>query len=190
MDEQRPRVPDDMQAATARVGRPHGATWFHVVGGVLILIGLLAIAFPLVSTLATTVLIAWLLVLSGAAQIVHAFIVRTWRGAVWSGIIGLVWLAAGLFALLYPLASTVGFTLAVAAVFITQGVLALIGMSREHRGSSRTWQIVSGVIAIAAGLLIGLGLPISALWVLGILAGVNFIAAGVAHLAVGSMKAG
>jgi uncharacterized membrane protein HdeD (DUF308 family) len=47
---------------------------------------------------------------------------------------------------------------------------------RPHEGWG--WLVLSGLIAVAAGALITLGLPSSAAWALGLLAGINLISTG------------
>ena len=49
--------------------------WFFAMGVILIVLGLVAISFSFVATLASVVTFGWLLVLSGAVQAIHAF----WR---------------------------------------------------------------------------------------------------------------
>lgn len=179
--ERRTAVPGAQRAPASR----HGRTWFLAIGGLLVVLGLLAFAFPILSTFATTVFLAWLLAIAGIGQIVHAFGMRRWSGAVWSAIAGLAWLAGGLVALVWPLVGTVSFTLAIATVFIVQGLVELFGTGQSGGDYGGGWRIFSGLIGIAAGVLIALGLPSTSLWALGILAGANFIAVGVAYIAIG-----
>ncbi len=44
------------------------------------------------------------------------------------------------------------------------------------------WMVISGIIGILAGILIFAGLPDTAAWALGLVAGVNLISSGLAYL--------
>jgi uncharacterized membrane protein HdeD (DUF308 family) len=51
---------------------------------------------------------------------------------------------------------------------------------RPHEGWS--WLLLSGLIAIAVGLVIGFGLPGSATWAIGLLVGVNLLSTGISFI--------
>ncbi len=153
-----------------------------MVGTLLVICGIAALIFPVLSTLATTIVLSWLLIFSGILLIVHAFRARTVARSLWSGLIGLAWLSGGVLTLVYPVLGSVSFTIAFVAVFLVQGGLELVGAWTERTEGGLGWRIFSASIAIAAGLLIVLGLPTSALWVLGVITGVNFLATGVSYI--------
>jgi uncharacterized membrane protein HdeD (DUF308 family) len=63
-------------------------------------------------------------------------------------------------------------------MFLAEGVLEIIMAFRVRPHEGWGWLILSGLIAVAAGALITLGLPSSAGWALGLLAGINLISTG------------
>jgi uncharacterized membrane protein HdeD (DUF308 family) len=151
---------------------------YLVLGCVLVLAGLAAIAFPLLSTIATKVALGWIFVLSGAAIILHACSAGDWRGFFWNLPIGLLHLIVGGYLALLPLSGIVTLTVLIAALLIADGVLEL-GMAlriRPHNGW--IWVLLSGLVAIAAGTLIALKLPGSATFTIGLLIGIKMIFAG------------
>src|SRR2546423_12282282 len=81
--------------------------WFVGFGIVLIVIGTLAILFPVVSTIATSITFGWLLMVSGILGIIHAFRSGEWEEVGWSGLIGLLWLITGFVIAFFPLARAV-----------------------------------------------------------------------------------
>ncbi len=165
----------------------HGRTWYLVVGGLLVVAGLVALVYPIISTLATAVVLSWLLVISGILLIAHAFGARTMSRSLWSGLIGLAWLAGGVLTFFYPVLGSLSFTIALAVVFLAQGIFELIGAWSDRTSASLGWHIASGIVAIAAGMLILAGLPSSALWALGVIVGINLLATGVSYIATSSI---
>ena len=55
--------------------------WFYFLGILLIGLGVAAIAFPFVTTIAVKIFIGWLFLIGGVLQIVHAFSTRAWRSS-------------------------------------------------------------------------------------------------------------
>jgi uncharacterized membrane protein HdeD (DUF308 family) len=178
--------------------------WFMGLGIFLLLAGMAAIAFPLVSSIATTIALGWIFLFAGFVTIIHAFSTRQWGGFIWSVLIGVLYLFIGGWLAFFPLgepipvatgaqppvAPTGGvltLTIVVAALFLAEGALEVIMAFRVRPHEGWGWLLMSGLVAIAVGALIGLGLPSSAAWALGLLAGVNLISTGVGFILVASM---
>ena len=123
-----PQNPQDLVEAAIRENRDR----FQRLGWILVVIGALAILFPLVSSIAAKALVGWLLLMSGAAMLYHAFEARTWGSALQSGAIGLVNLALGVYLAFFPLTGLVGLTLLLGLVFLLQGGFEG-GMALRHR---------------------------------------------------------
>jgi uncharacterized membrane protein HdeD (DUF308 family) len=152
--------------------------WFLTLGILLVLIGMAAIAFPFLSTIAAKIAIGWLFLVAGVVDVFHAFYVKRWAGFFWNLLIGLLYLVAGAWLAFFPLTGILTLTIIIAALFIAEGIMKLImGFRvRPHEGSG--WVIFSGLVAIVAGFLIALNLPASAVWALGLLAGINLLFSG------------
>lgn len=152
--------------------------WFLALGILLVMVGMAAIAFPLISTIAAKIAIGWILLIAGIGELVHAFYVKRWAGFLWNLLVGLLYLAVGFWLAFFPLTGILSLTIVLAAFFTVQGVMeiAMAFRIRPHEGWN--WLAFSGLVAIAAGLLIGLNLPSSAVWALGLLAGVKLLVSG------------
>lgn len=169
-----------MRAALARAQAQIAEHWigYLVLGCVMVLAGLAAIAFPLLSTIAAKIALGWIFVVSGAAIIMHAFSAGDWRGFFWNLLIGLLHLSVGGYLALLPLTGILTLTVLVAALLIVDGLLE-VGMAlgiRPHAGWG--WVLLSGLVAMAAGVLIALQLPNSATWTIGLIIGIKMIFAG------------
>jgi uncharacterized membrane protein HdeD (DUF308 family) len=157
-------------------------TWFTILGILLILLGLVAIAFPFLTTIATKILLGWLFLIGGIVQIVHAFSTQSWSEFFLDLLIGVVYVLAGAWLAFFPLTGILTLTILLAVMFIIQGVLELGMAFRMRPRQGWGWMLFAGIVAILAGLLILMELPSSAAWAIGLLVGINMIATGVAYL--------
>jgi uncharacterized membrane protein HdeD (DUF308 family) len=83
---------------------------------------------------------------------------------------------------MHPLLGVASLTLALAALFLIEGVLdiVLFFKMRTMRGSS--WVLVDGIITLLLGLMIYLHWPSSSVWAIGTLVGVSMIISGVTRV--------
>jgi uncharacterized membrane protein HdeD (DUF308 family) len=137
-----------------------------------------AIAFPLLSTIAAKIAIGWIFLVAGVVEVFHAFYVRRWAGFFWNLLIGLLYILAGGWLAFFPLTGILTLTVVIAALFIVEGVMEFIMGFRMRPHEGWGWVVLSGLVAVAAGLLIALSLPASAVWALGLLAGINLLFSG------------
>ncbi|HZP21021.1 MAG TPA: HdeD family acid-resistance protein [Bauldia sp.] len=168
-----------MQSATSESGlKPHSG-WFLFLGIVFIIGGILAIATPLIPSLLVSSLIGVWLAIAGVMQLIQAWQMReSWGGFLWQVLIGVVLLLAGLDIWLNPLEGAITLTLFVAIMFVAKGVfqLLLAAQARPHTGVG--WIILSAVVSILVGVLIFLQWPLSAVYLLGTLAGISLLFTG------------
>jgi uncharacterized membrane protein HdeD (DUF308 family) len=163
---------------TAIVAEHRG--WFTFLGIVLIVIGVVAIAFPLMTTIAAKIFLGWLFIIGGGVQVVHAFSTKTWSEFLFNLIIGALYIVIGAWLAFLPFSGIITLTVLLAVLFIIEGVME-IGMGYRLRPKGGwAWLAISGIIAIAAGVLVLAGLPSTAAWAIGLLVGINLIFAGIA----------
>ncbi len=163
--------------------------WFLVLGVVLLLLGVAAVVFPILMTVAVKTLLGWLFMIGGLVQVLHAFSTQKWSGFAFDVLLGALYLAAGAYLAFVPMAGVVTLTLFLALMFIVQGVLEAIMALRIRPTKGWVWIMVSGLVALAVGVLIFVQLPSSAAWAIGLLAGINLISSGWAYLFL-AMEAG
>lgn len=170
------QVRDAVAKAQAQVAEHW--VWYLILGIVLVLGGVAAIAFPLLSTVAAKIALGWIFLVSGVATIIHALSAGEWRGFFLNLLIGLLYVVAGAYLAFLPLAGVLTLTILLAALFLADGLLEVVMAFRIRPHEGWGWVLVSGLVAIAAGVLIFLQLPSSATWVIGVLAGIKMIFAG------------
>jgi uncharacterized membrane protein HdeD (DUF308 family) len=119
------------------------------------------------------------LLFSGAVQLLHAFQVRGWKGFLLHLVGALLYLAAGVVIVLFPLGGVLTLTLFLAGVFLVEGVSRTMLALRMRPAQGWGWFLVGGLAGIVLGLMIWLEWPSSALWALGLLVGINLLFSGV-----------
>jgi uncharacterized membrane protein HdeD (DUF308 family) len=152
--------------------------WYLFLGVVLVLGGLAAIAFPFLSTIAAKIALGWIFLVSGGVAIVHAFTAGKWQGFFLNLLIGILYVVTGGYLVLLPLSGVLTLTILVAALFLADGLLEVIMAFRIRPHEGWGWVLISGLAAIALGVMIGLQLPNSATWAIGLLVGIKMIFAG------------
>ncbi len=156
--------------------------WFIFLGVALVIAGLLAIAFPFAGGLAVEVWVAVALVISGIAQIVHAFAAREWQGFLLGLLVGLLYLAGGAVLWLDPIKGVITLTVFLAAMMLIDGILRCTMALRIRPMPGWGMLLVGGILGIVVAFMIWKQLPTSALWVIGLLLGINLIFSGVAFI--------
>jgi uncharacterized membrane protein HdeD (DUF308 family) len=155
---------------------------FLAQGILLTLLGIVAIVWPQISTLAVDVFVGWLLTISGIVALGMMFMAPRASDFFWSLLTGALALFAGIMLVWHPVAGAATLTLVLVAFFIAEGIFqfGIAFAARSAFPESWGWMIVSGLAdLVLAGLIIA-GWPGSALWAIGLLVGVNFISSGVA----------
>lgn len=164
--------------------RPHRG-WFVGLGVVLAVIGVLAIVLPLIASLATTVVLGWLMLIAGVFQVYHAVQNRGWAHSGWAVASGVISFAAGAVLVLFPVAGTLALTLVLAAFFLASGVFKLIRAAQHKPLAAWGWLLFDGLLSLALGVILLLGWPGTAVWALGLLVGIDLVFGGASLVLIG-----
>jgi uncharacterized membrane protein HdeD (DUF308 family) len=176
---------NELQRALAQSIREHWVL-FLIEGIVLVVLGVLAIIIPPIATIAVTIFLGWLFLISGIVGLVTTFWARHAPGFWWSLLSAVVAIAAGVVLLGWPVPGAVSLTLLLIVFFIIEGVLSIM-YALEHKKelSGRWgWMLISGIIDLILAAIIWGGLPGTAAWALGLLVGINMLFGGFAMIAM------
>ena len=171
-----------MNASTAGTFVKESIGWTIALSIMMILAGTAAIAVPPFAGIAVAVLVAWLLVFSGVAHLVFAWHTRTTGVLVWGLILGLLYIAVGIFLLLRPIAGLASLTLMLAAYLLVEGILEFILSFRIRHLPGAGWLLFDGIVTVVLGVLIWMTWPSSTEWVIGTLVGISILFGGVSRL--------
>jgi uncharacterized membrane protein HdeD (DUF308 family) len=170
---------DAARDAVTRIVRDHWKL-FLIEGIILVILGLLAVAVPMVAGLAVTILFGWLFLISGIVGLFTTFAMRGAPGFWWSLLSGVLAVVVGGWLLVQPELGLVSLTYLLIAFFIIEGV-ATIMFALEHRAalSGRwAWMLVSGIVDLFLAAVILAGLPGAVAWALGLIVGINMVFGG------------
>src|SRR5882757_7242398 len=148
---------------------------FLFEGILLSILGLAAMIVPPLASLAVTIFLGWMFLISGIAGLALTFWAREMPGFWWSLISAALAVAAGIILLARPVQGVLTLTIVLGAYFLAEGVITIM-YALEHRRelSGRwSWMLFSGVLDILIAGIIIAGLPGSAGWALGLLVGIN-----------------
>ena len=155
---------------------------FMMVLGILLIIGgIWAMAMPFASSMAAAFILGWLFVFGGIMEVITGLMTRKevgTGGTIMTVLLALVWVAAGMFILRNPFEGMVGLTLALAVVLVADGVLRTFYAFELKPIKGWGWVLFSGIVGILAGVIIGGNLLDASAVILGLIVGIRFLFEG------------
>ncbi len=158
---------------------------FMVQGVLMMVLGILAFALPVVTTLAIELLIGWLFVIGGVWCAV--FLARSARmpGFGWSLAMAVVAIVLGAMLVTMPLAGIFTLTMLLIAYLVLEAIgkiLLALDLRQHSRGWS--WVLATGVLDLVLAALIFSGWPSTAAWAIGLLVAINMIFFGLSLVTI------
>jgi uncharacterized membrane protein HdeD (DUF308 family) len=175
-------LPPDLANLEGRMGAAVREHWkaFLIEGILLVMLGLAAMILPPLASLAVTIFLGWMFLISGVAGLALTFWARRMPGFWWSLFSAVLAIVAGLVLLAQPVQGTLTLTIVIGAYFLAEGVVTIM-YALEHRKelSERWgWLLAAGLMDILVAGIIIADLPGSALWAIGVLVGINMLFGG------------
>ena len=156
--------------------------WAITLGILAIVLGIIALIVPLLAGISITIFIGFIFLIYGIFHTIYAFSTRK-VGAGWfilQVLLGILYLIAGSVLLKSPFEGLATLTLIAGILIFIDGVIQVINAFDMKPLYGWGWGLISGILGIILGILIWSNWPISSVWVLGILVGVNLITNGLA----------
>jgi len=175
-------LPDGLNQLQSKMRAAVRDHWkaFLFEGILLAILGLAAMIVPPLASLAVTIFLGWMFLVSGVAGLVVTVWARAMPGFWWSLISAALAVLAGGVLLARPMQGVLTLTIIIGIYFVAEGV-ATIMYALEHRRelSGRwSWLLVAGLMDILIAFFIIAGLPGSAGWAIGLLVGINLLFGG------------
>jgi uncharacterized membrane protein HdeD (DUF308 family) len=175
-------LPHDFDKLQSRMSAAVKAHWkaFLFEGILLAILGIAAMIVPPLASLAITIFLGWMFLISGIGGLFITWWARNMPGFWWSLISAALAVLAGGILLARPVQGVLTLTIVVGAYFLAEGVTTIM-YALEHRKelSGRwSWLLVAGLMDILIAFFIIAGLPGSAEWALGLLVGINMLFGG------------
>ena len=169
----------DMQRA---VRDAFGAHWRLMMfqGVIMIILGVLAVAAPVIATIAIDIYVGWLFLFSGVIGLIALFSSHHIPAFLWSLITAALSIALGILLIWKPVEGALSLTFVLTAFFLVEGVfqIATSLVYRDSLPGTWGWMLASGVSDLLLVAIIVLGWPATGVWVLGLLVGINLFMSG------------
>jgi uncharacterized membrane protein HdeD (DUF308 family) len=151
--------------------------WFLLLGILLAVGGTAAIIVPMATaatSLVAVIVIGLVLMVSGVGMAIGSVWAGKWSGMLLHLLVGVLYVIVGFLIIDRPVAAQVVFTLYIALFFILVGSYRIIA-SLAVRFPQWGWALLNGVVTLLAGIVIYKHFPQSALWVIGLLVGLEML---------------
>lgn len=154
---------------------------FGVIG---IILGLLAMAAPVLTGLSIGMLLGAFVTVAGIFRIIWAFEATSFGKGVLAFVLGALTLVCGMALLANPMFTAAVLTIILATYFIVDGIFEIaLGFGRKGGG----WWVVAGIVSILLGSMLWAQFPLSGPWAMGILFGIKLIFMGLIMITGGSV---
>jgi uncharacterized membrane protein HdeD (DUF308 family) len=156
-----------------------------IAGGILsILAGMVAIGFPLPSSIAITKMIGAIALVTGLFELIPGIFSRNVAHRWLTILSGIFRVIVGIYILVFPIVATTVLALFLAVLFLIEGIFSIIASFKLKPMRGWVWVLVNGIAALVLGAMIYARWPMDSFYVIGLLFGINCIFVGVALLAL------
>src|SRR5262252_1622745 len=156
------------------------ALWYLIEGVLLVAVGILAIIYPVITSAAVVVLLGWLLIISGILQGLSLIGARH-VPHFWLQLISVVLaVLVGFLLLRDPAQGMLTITLLLIVFFMIEGISKIVFALTIRPFPNWAWVLASGVVGVVLAAILWASLPVTALWLIGLLLGVQLVSAGAA----------
>jgi len=159
--------------------------WIIALGVVYVIAGLIALSSVVFATRVTVFVVGIMMLISGVAEVINAFQFKSWgKFLIWL-LLGALYIVAGLLTFENPLLAASVLTLLLGIALVVSGVMRIVLAFSMREGMSWTTLVLSGIVSLLLGLIILAHWPVSSLFVLGTLLGIDLLIIGIGWIFVG-----
>ncbi len=152
--------------------------WLLALGILEIIAGGVAIAIPVIASIAAVAVFGAALIIAAISQLVHAFQLRHTRRSALYVLSGALYAVAGVIVIAYPIGGVLTLAVWIAVLLIVSGGLRAIFARAVRPVPGWGWLFAGGVAGIVLGVMLLVGWPVTAIWGIGVLLGINLIFTG------------
>lgn len=154
--------------------------WYLIEGVLLVAAGVLAVIYPVVSSVAVVVLLGWLLIISGALQGISLIGARH-VPHFWLQLISVILaVLIGFLFLRDPAQGLLTITLLLIIFFMIEGISKVVFSLTIRPFPNWGWVLASGLMGMLLSAFLWASLPVTAIWLIGLLLGLELISVGAA----------
>jgi uncharacterized membrane protein HdeD (DUF308 family) len=154
--------------------------WYLIKGVLLVAAGIIAIVFPVISSVAFILILGWLLIISGVIQAISLIgasrVPHFWLELISVALAFLV----GFLLVRDPAQGLQTITLLLIVFLMIQGISKVVFALTIRPFPSWGWVLLSGLLGIVLSVILWGSLPGTAAWLIGLLVGIELIGEGAA----------
>jgi uncharacterized membrane protein HdeD (DUF308 family) len=157
----------------------------------MIILGFVATVMPIATGIGISILVGWAMVLGGFSYLAYAFAAQGAGSFIWRVLVGAFYIIGGGYLAFHPGLTLASLTLLVAAIFLVEGITEVVTFFQFSSIPGSGWTLFDGIVTIFLAYMIWRPWPVSSVWAIGTLVGVNLIFSGFTRLmySVGAKKA-
>ena len=184
MDNLREAIGGWAQKAAKNSGRLVG------LGVLTVIAGFLSIGSPMVAALGVSILIGIALVIAGLARTIGAFSAGSFGQGALAFVGGILTFVAGMILAGRPGLGLATLTLLVGGYLVVDGISGAVLAFHVRPEKGWGWMLFSAAMGVLLGFLLLREWPLSGLWAIGTLVGVNLLLSGFSMISIGSAVKG
>jgi uncharacterized membrane protein HdeD (DUF308 family) len=149
-----------------------------IIGIMMVVLGVVAIARPFYATVASTLVFGWLFISAGVLQLLYAMRSPNIRGFAWKMLLAILFLGTGIYTISHPTLGAQALTLVLGITIFAQGAIEVILAFMIRPATRWVGLLVCGIVGIILGIFIWSRFPSSADWLIGFLVGLHLLFTG------------
>jgi uncharacterized membrane protein HdeD (DUF308 family) len=153
--------------------------WAMVWAILLAVAGLIALILPFEVGISIAIVLSVLIIAAGIFHLIFAVVAGSIGGYLWRTLIGILYMAGGIYLFMHPLLSLVSFTIVLGVVFLVEGILQIVAYFAIRKLPGSGWTLFDGIVTILLSILILAHWPSSATWAISTIVGVNLLLSGI-----------
>lgn len=164
----------------------HKSKGWLIFGGIIsVLVGFFAILSPYIFSFVITQLIGAFCLVTGVISLVQSLFGKHQAHRLYSGLSGIVRIAAGVALMFFPVAGAAALTLILAILFLVEAIASVVAAFKMKGNRVWIWLLLNGIVAGILAVMIYSKWPLDALWMIGLLFGIQAIFSGVTMVLLG-----
>lgn len=165
---------------------PSSSRSLKIIGILSLVLGVISIAAPAIAAGAVVTVVGLTMLVAGIAELIHGLRGQQQRNKTMPVTLGLVSGIAGILVLGHPLLGLGFLTLLLVLFFVVEGLWKIVASFNFRPHPGWIWMLLSGVVSLVLSIFIWNQWPLSGVWAIGILVGVEFLTTGIALVILGS----
>lgn len=157
-----------------------------ILGVLTVIAGFLSLVMPWASGVGVAFVVGFAMVIGGVARLVGVFQAGSFGRGTLAFIGGALTLLAGVILVARPGVGLATLTLMLGAYLLVDGIFGAVLALQVKPENGWGWMLVSAAMAVLLGFLLLKEWPLTGLWAIGTLVGINLLFAGFAMISIGS----